>query len=306
MNHPESELKSPFETVKDFSVNPFYSYQNPEDEHQNTIISSEKSEKIQREFIEVKVPLLFQTKPLKEVIQKVKKFEEMNKEKKIRIHEKQLEMVSEELKTLRAKPQISRNSQKIMENKTYVPLHLRTEEILNRKKEKLEEERKIKEKKNEELEKAITFRPELSTMPQTYKNFKEFEETQKNWTKTKKEKIAQKQFLHLEQEVQNHPFKPEINKNSLKIVHKKGFSQEKVEKRLVNDYEKKKTRKIQESDDQANEQFRPILNPKTEKIIQAKRKKANILVEFLNSSEQNNNINIQISSKGVELSVNET
>lgn len=299
-NHPDSDSKTPLEIVKDFSVNPFYSYQKNDSENENnpSLTMSEQKPKINKEL---KVPLLFQTKPLKETLKQVKKLEQQQNDAKIRIHEKQLESVYEELKTLRPKPQISKNSQRIMENKNYVPIYMRATDIITKKKEKLEEERKIKEKEKERMEKALTFRPELLTKPQNYKTFEEFQDFQKTWTKTKKEKIAQKQFVNLEKEVMNHPFKPEINEKSKQIWHKKGFSQDKVENRLLSENQKMKSKKIKFE----KTQFNPVLNSKTEKIIKDKRDKANILVEFLNQSDNVDSLNIQITSQGIELSVND-
>ena len=250
---------------------------------------------------ELKVPHLFQTKPLKEVMKQVQKLSDYQSEAKQRLHEKQLEYASEELKTLRAKPEISKISKQMMQKKEYVPLYKRTEEILNKKKAKLEEERKKKQDIKEAEEKSLTFKPELCKKPGNFKNFVEFEEYMKHWNKTKQENIAKKQFINLEKEVENHPFKPEINEKSKKILQKKGHSQDKkVEIRLLESVEKEKLRKIQELE-KNKPNFKPFLNPKTDKIVKDRRNKTNYLVEFLHSPENMENLNIQITSQGVEV-----
>jgi len=295
------KIKTSLEAVQDFSVNPFKDYENYnekeviEDQEQNLGL-------IKSKIKEAKVPHLFQTRPLKEAMEQVNKFTELHNEAKARLHEKQMEMVSEELKTLRSKPEISKYSRQIMQNKKYVPLYKRTDEILSKKEAKLTEERKKMEEQKDAMEKkGLTFRPELHKKPETFKTFEEFEETMKNWNRAKQEKIAKKQFLNLEKEVENHPFKPEINEKSKKILLKKGYSLErKVENRLLESNEKEKSRKLQEME-KNRPQFKPQLNQKTDKIVKERKNKANYLVEFLQSPEKAEKLNIQITTQGVEV-----
>ena len=146
------KIKTSLEAVQDFSVNPFKDYENYnekeviEDQEQNLGL-------IKSKIKEAKVPHLFQTRPLKEAMEQVNKFTELHNEAKARLHEKQMEMVSEELKTLRSKPEISKYSRQIMQNKKYVPLYKRTDEILSKKEAKLTEERKKMEEQKDAMEK---------------------------------------------------------------------------------------------------------------------------------------------------------
>ena len=300
-NNIDSDSKTPIKLVEDFQVNPFKDYQNDEEfnEENEKIMSSSKflSKK------ERKVPLLFQTKPLKEVMEQVKKMNDYQSEAKARLHEKQWESISEEIKSLRFKPEISKTSKRIMQQKEYIPLYKRTAEILNKKEAKLTEERKRLEEQKDALEKGLTFKPELCKNQETYKSFGEFEESMKHWTRIKKENIAKKQFMNLEKEVQNHPFKPEINEKSKKILQRKGNSQEKkVETRLLESFEKEKFRKIQEIERNKPE-FQPSLTSRTHKLVKQRRNKTNYLVEFLQSPEKIDKISIEITSQGVEVSI---
>jgi len=282
-------------------VNPFKDYQNAEE-----IIDEDEKINVSGKFLskkELKVPILFQTKPLKEVMEQVKKMNDYQSEAKARLHEKQLEFISEEMKSLRFKPEISKTSKRIMQQKEYVPLYKRTAEILNKKETKLSEERKRLEKQKDALEKELTFKPELCKNQETFKNFGEFEKSMKNWMRAKKENIAKKQFIDLEKEFQNHPFKPEINEKSKKILLRKGHSQEKkVETRLLESFENEKYRKIQEIERNKPE-FKPSLTSRTDKLVKERRNKNNYLVEFLQSPEKIDKINIHITSEGVEVSI---
>ena len=205
-----------------------------------------------------------------------------------------MELVSEELKTLRSKPENSKISRKMMNKKQYIPLYMRTAEILSKKEAKLAEERKKHEEQKEALEKGLTFKPELFKKPEKFNTFEEFSESMTTWNRTKQEKIAKKQFLNLEKEVENHPFKPEINEKSKQILQRKGYSLEKRQlERKKQELEKNKPL------------FKPQLNPKTDRIVKEKKNRTNYLVEFLQSPEKSEKLNIQITTQGVEVFVKE-
>lgn len=300
-----SEAKTPLKMIENFQVNPFSNYQNEEnfnEEEGRINLSNDRPKTTQKEK-EWKVPCLFQTKPYKEVLEQVKKLNELYSESKIKIHEKQIEQISEELKTLRVKPEISKNSKIIMQKKTYLPLYQRTEEILKKREDKLDVERKKQEDQKEALEKNLTFKPDLQRKPETFRNFEEFENSMKVWDKTKKEKIAKKQFINLEKEVEVHPFKPEINEKSRKILQRKGNTQEKkVENRLLENFSKEKIKKKQLFEATLPD-FKPKLNNKTDQIVKARNAKTNYFMEFLQSPEKMEKLNIQITTRGIELSL---
>ena len=291
------KIRTPLVAIHDLKGNPFKDYENSHENEEETNNDTTPQTMPFNSRKEVKVPHLFQTRPLKEAIEQVSRFQELHNDQKARLHEKQMELVSEELKTLRSKPEISKISRKMMNKKEYIPLYMRTAEILSKKEAKLAEERKKHEEQKEALEKGLTFKPELFKKPEKFNTFEEFSESMTTWNRTKQEKIAKKQFLNLEKEVENHPFKPEINEKSKQILQRKGYS---LEKRQLETKERKK-----QELEKNKPLFKPQLNPKTDRIVKEKKNRTNYLVEFLQSPEKSEKLNIQITTQGVEVFVKE-
>lgn len=220
---------------------------------------------------------------LKEAMDQVKRMEEFDKQTKAKVHEKQIEKAKEELKEMRSKPEISKKSRKLMQNKAHPPLYKRVDEILSKKENKLAEERKKKEEKDQKFEESFSFKPEINLKHEKTRTFGDFEEMMKTWARNKQEKIAKKQFLFLEKEVESHPFRPEINQKSRQIIQKK-FN-----------FDDKKGNTSRES--QSFHKRRETSSP-SEKIESAK----GTFAELLFSPDKHESLNIKISSQGVVIS----
>jgi hypothetical protein len=184
-----------------------------------------------------------------------------------------------ELSTLKSKPEINRNSQKL--GKRDLNITERYEKELEKSTKRLEEKKKkLHEEKERKITSELTFKPNIKTKGPK-RTTEEFFQFNLDWNKRKLEKTKEKKIELEEKEVAELKSLPEIDKNSAYLVEQMG-TRKPIEVRLVERLERT-MQKIESKRSEVQHPFAPTVGDKSKKLAK-KKSTENVFTRLFNLS----------------------
>lgn len=206
-----------------------------------------------------------------------------NVQKNNKIAELQQKKLKEEMKEVQDRPKITNNSRIMAFYKTNnVPISERYKDELKKRNEKVENLRKKLEKEKERKERTITPDFSKNNRNRSVSPFKStatsaFSGRSKQWEEKKELVLMRKRHEKLAEEMRAMTFQPQINPKSKALMEFKDMeetSKDSVTSRLYQDARQKEKLK-KEMERQRLHSFRPVLNMKSLKIVEDKKKMGN-------------------------------